>query len=156
MISRAAGVKASSAGFTLVELMIVVVVIGILAAIAYPSYTRYVEKARRADAMATLLDISQRLERCYTQINYYDDEDCGQVFPRLSPDGHYQITVEFELADPTDPTSNATGYTLAANPSPGGAPATTGRQSGDRCGTYTLHHRGGRGSGGAAADRCWQ
>ncbi len=55
-------------GFTLIELMIVVVILGILAAIAYPSYQGYVEKANRADMMAEMQQIASRIEA--NKINY--------------------------------------------------------------------------------------
>ncbi|MFO8046335.1 MAG: prepilin-type N-terminal cleavage/methylation domain-containing protein, partial [Halomonas sp.] len=60
-----------SAGFTLIELMIAVAVIGILAAIAIPRYQSYVEKARRTDAMSALTTIAGQLERCYTVTSDY-------------------------------------------------------------------------------------
>jgi prepilin-type N-terminal cleavage/methylation domain-containing protein len=60
-----------SGGFTLIELMIVVVVIGILAAIAYPSYQEHVRKARRADAQTALLELAQFMERHYTANGKY-------------------------------------------------------------------------------------
>jgi type IV pilus assembly protein PilE len=53
----------TKAGFTLIELLIVVVVVGILAAVAWPSYTRYVTRARRSDAQQFMLDISSRQEQ---------------------------------------------------------------------------------------------
>jgi type IV pilus assembly protein PilE len=135
--------KKLNSGFTLIELMIVVVIVGILAAIAYPSYARYVEKARRADAKSALLDASQRLERCYTQTNSYDHEDCPDL-PVLSPDGHY-------LVDATDLT--ATTFALEADPNGTG---TTGQQSNSPCGTFTFDSVGNRGDNGSTADRCWQ
>ena len=58
-------------GFTLIELMIVVVVIGILAAIATPNYQDYLKKSRRADATGTLTSFSAAMERYYTQHNSY-------------------------------------------------------------------------------------
>jgi type IV pilus assembly protein PilE len=124
-----------SAGFTLIELMIVVAIVAILAAIAYPSYTRYVEQARRADAKSALLDAAQRLERCYTQTNTY--VDCN--FAANSPDGFYTVAAT---------TQTATAFTLTATPQ--------GVQANSPCGTYTLTHDGTRTvSGPLTADRCW-
>jgi type IV pilus assembly protein PilE len=69
-------------GFTLIELMIVVAVIGILAAIAYPSYQNYVLRGHRADAQAELMALSQAMERCYTIRNRYDPTPaCVTVLP---------------------------------------------------------------------------
>ena len=67
----------ASGGFTLIELMIVVAIIGILAAIAYPSYQGYVEKTRRGDAKAVLMQFASALERYYTQNNTYIGADGG-------------------------------------------------------------------------------
>ncbi len=58
-----------NAGFTLMELMIVVAIIGILAAIAYPNYLQYLKNVNRKAAVAELLDIKDRLERHYTVNN---------------------------------------------------------------------------------------
>lgn len=52
-------------GFTLIELMIVVVIVGILAAIAYPSYLEHIKKARRAEAKALLIQIANRQQQVY-------------------------------------------------------------------------------------------
>ncbi|WP_163836211.1 type IV pilin protein [Spartinivicinus ruber] len=60
-----------SQGFTLVELMIVVVIVAILAAVAIPSYQEYVQKSRRADAQSELMKFAQAVERHYAkQYNY--------------------------------------------------------------------------------------
>lgn len=58
-------------GFTLIELMIVVAVIGILAAIAYPSYQDSVRKSRRGQGKADMVELAQRAERFYTVNNTY-------------------------------------------------------------------------------------
>ena len=63
--------KKFNSGFTLIELMIAVVVIGILASIAYPSYTEYVRNAKRAEARVALVEILQQQERYMTQNNSY-------------------------------------------------------------------------------------
>lgn len=62
-------------GFTLVELMITVAIVGILAAIAYPSYVRYVIRSNRTDAQKALLQMAQEAERFFTQTNAYDGFD---------------------------------------------------------------------------------
>ncbi len=64
-------------GFTLIELMIVVAIIGIIAAIAIPSYTRYVENARATDAQGALTSFASAMERHYTQNGSYLGADGG-------------------------------------------------------------------------------
>jgi type IV pilus assembly protein PilE len=61
----------NSDGFTLIELMVTVVIIGILAAIAYPSYTKYVSQSRRSDAYTALSQIANNLEKFYSQCSCY-------------------------------------------------------------------------------------
>ncbi|MGE6608183.1 type IV pilin protein [Halomonas sp. NPDC076908] len=87
-------------GFTLIELMIVVVIIGIIASIAYPSYTRYVQKSVRTDAHAGLMQAASELERCYTRTYSYANCD----FPNTSPESRYTISNS----------DNASGYKLTA------------------------------------------
>ncbi|HEY9816901.1 MAG TPA: type IV pilin protein [Candidatus Obscuribacterales bacterium] len=80
------GSSRRSAGFTLIELMIAVAVIGILAAIAIPSYQGYVERARVSDGQSGLMQAAQEMERCYT-VNSQYLSSC--LVTDSSPDGHY-------------------------------------------------------------------
>lgn len=113
-------------GFTLLELMIVVVVLGIIAAIAYPSYINQVQKTRYADATSALLTEAQRLERCFTRLNTYDGCPGGRDF---TEGGFYTITI--------DVPEGGLAYTVSAVPA--GAQA-----SESKCGTFELTHTGER------------
>lgn len=140
--------KNTARGFTLIELMIVVAVIGILASIAYPSYREYVLRAARAEAKTALLDNAQFLERNYSVNNSYKVRQGGNwvdpTLPRaVSPESgaqRYGIAVAVAADGQT--------YTLTATPTPGGA------QAGDTCGALTLTNTGQRGAGGNVAT-CW-
>ncbi|RIX46804.1 MAG: type IV pilin protein [Rhodocyclales bacterium GT-UBC] len=130
-------------GFTLIELMIVVVVISILAAVAVPSYRQYVAKSRRTDAKSALLATSQAMEKFYTEKMTYDAATLGtastDISKTTSPDGYY--TIRFDSA-PTGTvcsalstsSSNATAYRICATP--------TGSQTGDACGILSIDNKG--------------
>src|SRR3954469_13542635 len=73
--------RRAQCGFTLIELMITVAIIGILAAVAYPAYNSSVRKARRADAKTALLDLAQREERFMSTANTYSDKPSDLGYP---------------------------------------------------------------------------
>ena len=79
-------------GFTLIELMIVVVIIGIIAAVAYPSYNNSVPKARRSDGQAALMDIMNAEERYFTENNTYTTTIADVNKSTTSEEGHYTIS----------------------------------------------------------------
>ena len=120
--------REAARGYTLLEVMIVVVVVGILAAIALPSYQGMLRKGNRADAKAILMETSQFMERYFTTHNTYA---AAPLLSNRSPkeaadsDRKYIITM---------PTQTATTYVVQAAP--------TGSQTGDSCGTLTLSNTG--------------
>jgi type IV pilus assembly protein PilE len=127
--------KQASQGFTLIELMITVAIVGILAAIAYPSYQEYVKKSRRVDAEGVLLGLANAMERRFTETNSY----VGATNPAAGT--YYTVTIS---------ASTASSYTLSAAP--------TGAQSTDKCGTLTLTQTGAKGftaATGITLDDCW-
>lgn len=128
-------------GITLIELMIVVVILGILAAVAYPSFQEQVRKSRRADGKAVLMETAQQLERCYTRFGRYNDAGCGVALPADSAEGYYSVSAG---------ALTASSFTLNAAPQ--------GDQANDaRCGTLRLTSTGLQGSQGADTDAndCW-
>ena len=117
-----------SQGFSLIALLIAVAIIGILAAIAIPMYSDYVTRSRRADGQATLMQVAQELERCYTQFSKYNDNSCsvvnGGVVSETSDQGFYVVT-----ANKLDESA----FTLTATPQNEQADDTD-------CGNLTLTH----------------
>jgi type IV pilus assembly protein PilE len=131
-------------GFTLVELMIVVLIVSILAAIAVPSYQRYVMRSFRAAARACMMEYSQQMERFYTtNLTYVGGAPALGCSTESGLDVRYTITVPAA-------TLAARAYTITGVPQ--GVQATQDTQ----CGTLTLDQAGVRGEGGTGTvNDCW-
>ncbi|MDD2767324.1 MAG: type IV pilin protein [Methylococcus sp.] len=136
-----AGIPRNRKGFTLIELMITVAIIGILAAIAYPSYKEYIIRTRRADGKAALLRAAAREEQYFSDNKTYtsDVTKLGFASGGKSDEGHYAISVT---------TADTTTFTLQAAPQ---SPHTDAV-----CGNLTLNALGvkGKSGTGSVAD-CW-
>ena len=128
----------SNRGFTLIEIMIVIAIIGIVMTIAAPSFTEYLNKGRRAEVAGLLSEQAQILERFYTQKNVYTG------VAGLSPGNDY-YTITSTLTDQT--------FLLTAVRKAGTAMAT------DKCGDFTITNTGVRGmvnaTAGLTTKDCW-
>jgi len=137
-------------GFTFIELLIAIAIVGIITAIALPSYQSYVLQSNRAVAKAILLENAQFMEQFYTENSRYNLTNPGGVAvalppvlsqsPRAGGGGviHYNIGV---VATPN-------AFTLQA------VPNAAGPMAGDVCGTLILTNTGVQGAGGTVA-QCW-
>lgn len=118
------------AGVTLMELMIVVVIVGILAAVGYPNYRDFVDRAKRTEAKAALLQIATNQERFYLNNNSYTNDLTNLGFPvagtYTTDSGSYDISVAG---------ANANGYTASASFLLGGSEA-------GKCLTFTINGAG--------------
>lgn len=121
-----------NSGFTLIEVMIVVAILGILSAIAYPSYLEHVRQSRRAECKTQMLSYASALERRFTIDNSYPADGLEGF---SCNDSNYTLTYE----------GDDDRFTLTATP--------TGAQSGDSCGVLSLRHNGSRGAEGSG--KCW-
>ena len=152
--------KRLSSGFSLIELLIVLVVIAIISVIAIPSYKEQVDRGRRAEAKAYLMELASRQERFFTQYSSYADKiheesclgaSCGLGMANdLSQEGHYQGSLS-ATPDSCTPTGTlCISFVLAA----------TAINLDEKCPTLTLDHTGKKGvqdeTDPVIIDYCWR
>lgn len=127
-------------GFTLIELMIAIAIIGILSAVAYPSYMDSVTKTRREEGKRTLIEAAQQLENYYAMNLNYNGAVSGAVLTIYTTnddfDDYYNLTASVSAAVNT--------FTLTATPQ--------NSQSNDSCGSLTVSNTG---ATTAADTSCW-
>lgn len=134
----------STLGFTLIELMIVVAVIGILAAVGYPNYIEYVKKTRRSEVALLLTEEAQRLERFYSRTGQYTDYVGPPAREHQVSHGNAFYAVTAQRTEQT--------FVLTAT-------ASQALMQGDKCGGFVLENTGKRDNVGMLGDAsvlgCW-
>jgi len=139
----AANTVSRQRGFTLIEMMIVIAIVGILAAIAYPSYTDYVKRAHRSDIAGLLTETAQQLERFYSRNGQYSDVAGPPAVVLEITQGNrvYALVAEREVQ----------AFKLIATP------VAAGMMSGDKCGGFVMDGVGRRANVGAweVSEVCW-
>ncbi|MFN2301846.1 MAG: type IV pilin protein [Gammaproteobacteria bacterium] len=140
-------------GFTLIELMIVVAIIGFLAAIAYPSYNAYVTKSMRSVGQSILTQVASRQEQFFLDNKTYADNltllgyaaNPMTVSSDGQPNGGGQVVYQVVI----DESTTANTFLLRAVPQ--GTHATRDTD----CATLSLNHRGQKAATGTAPAKCW-
>jgi type IV pilus assembly protein PilE len=156
--------KKDQQGLTLIELMIVVAIAAILAAIAYPSYVEQVARGRRADAKAVLLENAQWLERTFTESGAYNKAAGGTTIAANPTATSASDTSSLPAGLRESPKDGSTKYYLIRLESVGTNNFTLravrkGAMATDKCGDFTITNAGVKNltsnSSGMTVDTCW-
>lgn len=137
-------------GFTLIELMITVAVVAILAAVAYPSYTRHIARGKRNAAQAVMQNVVSRQEQYMLNARNYYPAASGAATD-LAPLGVTvpgDVTTNYDVRVVSDNAAAPPSFYVEAAPKPGQAKSDSG------CGTLRLTHTGVKTASGGAAN-CW-
>ena len=136
-----------ASGLTLLELLVVLVIVGILSAIAIPTYQQHTLRARRTEAKTALLRLAANQERYYLQHNTYTTDLAELGFAAgVSDNGIYTISV---------PVADSTNYQAAAVPTPGGGFNGTDMSRDEACSRFTINALGQRSAFPDAHGNCW-
>ena len=134
-----------TAGFTLLELLIVVTVVSIIMSLGAAGYRQYITKANRVDATSLLLRVAAAQERHYLERNTYPIDLAALGFPEArSEKGYYALTIAPALG------GLAVGYTATAT-----AVADESQDDDDKCEEFSLNETGLRSSGPEGPEICW-
>lgn len=138
-----------SRGVTLMELLVVIVILGVLASIAVPTYRRYLVRTQRSEAKIALLQLQTAQEKFYMQNNGFTD-DITDASPKglgltsVTETGKYDIAIDLA--------ADLQSYTATASPHKGG-----GQDDDSQCKNFTITERGTRGvSGSESVQFCWR
>ena len=139
---RSPGARARVRGFTLIELMVVVAIVGILVGIALPSYQDSVRKGRRGQAKADMVELAQRAERWRTVNNKYTGFALGANDVQSPREGTAAYEIDLDIPNDNE-------FTLTADP--------VGAQEADtRCGVLTINQAGQKTEDGTGeVSDCW-
>lgn len=140
-------------GFTLIELMVVVAIVGIITAVALPSYRSYIARAKRADARTQLLQAAQFMQRFYAANDKYDADRAGtsNINGERVPDALKNSPADGPAVYNLTVLASSTAYTLTM------VPLVTGSMASDACGSFQLTSVGVRSvTGTASRDTCWK